>query len=61
MARPIKMTPPIEGEDAKRFRTNLIKNIVERNTHEGKRKHNEERKKMERSYNLMMAISGGKF
>ena len=57
MAIPVEKTPVIKGEDAKRFRETLRKNLSK-----GSSMYNEEEKKrMAKNYELMKSISGGTF
>ena len=61
MARPIKNTPIIEGEDAKQFRKELRDTFLNKISSSEKRTIEEENKRMERSYNIMLSISNGSF
>lgn len=61
MARPIQNTPVIKGEDAKRFRKNLLESLAKKLTPEEKEAKKKEMKEMEDSYNLLTSISDGKF
>jgi hypothetical protein len=57
MAIPVEKTPILKGEDAKRFRETLRKNLSK-----GSSMYNEEEKKrMTKNYELMKSISGGAF
>lgn len=61
MARPIQNTPTLKGEDAKRFRENLLESLVKKLTPEEKDAKKKEMEEMEKSYNLLASISGGAF
>jgi len=61
MARPIQNTPTIKGEDAKRFRKNLLESFTKKLTTEEKAAKKKEIREMEESYNLLVSISGGTF
>lgn len=61
MARPIRNTPPINGEDAKRFRKNLLESFTKQLTPKEQDAKKKEIKEMEESYNLLVSISGGAF
>lgn len=59
MAHPIQDTPIIKGEDAKRFRKELLESFTKKLTPEGKAAKKKEIKEMEESYNLLVSISRG--
>lgn len=61
MARPIQNTPILKGEDARRFRKDLLKAVTRKLTPEERRAKDEEIRKMESSYDLMVSISDGAF
>ena len=61
MARPIQNTPTIKGEDAKRFRKELLESLTKKLTPEEKASKKKEIREMEESYNLLVSISGGTF
>jgi hypothetical protein len=61
MARLVKDTPILEGEDAKTFRKNLRDMFSKPLTSKEKKDIREEEKRMKESYNLMVSISGGTF
>ena len=61
MARPIQNTPTIKGEDAKRFRKDLLESLTRKLTPEEKDAKKKEIKEMEENYNLLVSISGGIF
>ena len=61
MARPIQNTPTLKGEDAKRFRKNLLESLVKKLTPEEKDAKKKEMEEMEQNYNLLASISGGAF
>lgn len=61
MARPIQNTPTLEGEDAKRFRLDLLRSFIKTLTPEEKQLREKEMEEMERKYNLLVEISGGSF
>ncbi|MEL5895300.1 hypothetical protein AAE250_17610 [Bacteroides sp. GD17] len=61
MARPIQNTPTLKGEDAKRFRKNLVESLTKKLTPEEEEDKKREIKEMEESYNLLASISGGTF
>lgn len=61
MARPIQNTPPLEGEDAKRFRKNLLNFLIKKLTPEEKDAKKKEMEEMDKNYNLLASISGGTF
>lgn len=61
MAQPIQNTPPIKGEDAKRFRKNLLESLTKKLTSKELDAKKKEIKDMEESYNLLVSISGGAF
>lgn len=61
MARPIQNTPTLEGEDAKRFRTNLLESLAKKLTPEEKDAKKKEMEEMEKNYNLLASISDGAF
>lgn len=61
MARPIQNTPTIKGEDAKRFRKDLLESLTKKLTPEEKDAKKKEIKEMEDSYNLLRSISKGVF
>lgn len=61
MARPIQNTPILEGEDAKRFRKNLLESLAKKLTPEEKDAKKKEMEEMEKNYKLLASISGGTF
>lgn len=61
MAQPIQNTPPIKGEDAKRFRKNLLESLTKKLTPKEQEAKKKDIKDMEDSYNLLVSISGGTF
>lgn len=61
MARPIQNTPILEGEDAKRFRKNLLESLAKKLTPEEKDAKKKEMEEMEKNYKLLASISGGAF
>ena len=61
MARPIQNTPTLEGEDAIRFRLDLLRSFIKTLTPEEKQLREKEMEEMERNYNLLVEISGGSF
>lgn len=61
MARPIQNTPLLEGEDAKRFRKNLLESLAKKLTPEEKDAKKKEMEEMEKNYKLLASISGGAF
>lgn len=61
MARPIQNTPAIKGEDAKRFRKNLLESLAKQLTPKEKNAKKKELEEMEKSYNLLASISSGTF
>lgn len=61
MARPIKDTPIIKGEDAKRFRQNLKQSSPGNLSASERTKKRKKQKEMEDSYRLMVQISDGTF
>jgi hypothetical protein len=63
MAIPIKDTPVIFGEDARKFRKELRKSIKpwESYTDSEKKAIYEENERIKKNYNLMIHISGGTF
>lgn len=58
MARLIQDTPTIKGEDAKKFRKELLESFTKQLTSEEKEAKKKEKEEMERSYNLLVSISG---
>lgn len=61
MARPIQNTPTLKGEDAKRFRKNLLESLAKKLTPEEKALKKKEMEEMEKNYNLLTSISDGAF
>jgi hypothetical protein len=64
MSRPIKDTPILTGEDAKRFRESLRRQILEMTrelTPEEKEVREKERRRREEAYRTMCAIFNGQF
>jgi hypothetical protein len=64
MSRPIKDTPILTGEDAKRFRESLRRQILEMTrelTPEEKEVRDKETERMNKAYHLMCTISNGQF
>lgn len=59
MARFIQDTPTIEGEDAKRFRKELLESLTKKLMPEEKAAKKKEIEEMEKSYNLLASISDG--
>lgn len=53
----VEKTPVLKGEDAKRFRNTLRKNLSKGNVMYSA----EEKKRMSQNYDLMKSISGGTF
>lgn len=61
MARPIQNTPVITGEDAKRFRKELLEMIVRKSSAADKKAKEQEMKRMKKNYDLLVSISDGAF
>jgi hypothetical protein len=63
MANPIKDTPVVFGEDAKKFRQTLRNTVKpwELYTDSEKSAIREEKERVKNNYNLMVDISGGTF
>lgn len=61
MARPIQNTPILKGEDAKRFRKNLIASLSRTLTVQEKANRRKELKEMKDSYHLLVSVSDGTF
>lgn len=61
MARPIQNTPVITGEDAKRFRKELLEMIVRKSSAADKKAKEQEMKRMKKNYDLLVSMSDGAF
>nr|DAF17004.1 MAG TPA: hypothetical protein [Caudoviricetes sp.] len=61
MARPIQNTPTLEGEDAKKFMSELLQSFIKEPTTTEKEAKKKEMEEMEKSYSLLVEISGGAF
>lgn len=61
MARPIENTPIITGEDAKRFRKDLLDTVSKKMSSKDEKKRIQDRREMEENYKLMVSISNGSF
>lgn len=61
MARPIQNTPILKGEDARKFRLDLLESLAKQLTPQEQQKKKKETKEMEESYNLLVSISNGAF
>jgi hypothetical protein len=61
MATPVKDTPTLEGNDAKKFMAQLLDVIVDREKGKNSEKKETELAQMEKSYRVVQAISNGAF